>query len=107
MPGAVFAPFHHGSWDLDELTSVSRSDQSRQASELTMTVWDPVSKQPYFRTAACRDTKIANAHGPAPAPTTSPFLDRTLHYPNDPSLGTDRPAPTSTMAGTVAGRSVP
>jgi predicted molibdopterin-dependent oxidoreductase YjgC len=127
MPGAVFAPFHYGSWDLDGLTPVSRSDQSRQANELTMTVWDPVSKQPYFKTAACRVTKIADAHGPAPAPTTtasapagddlpptrggdpttSHLLDRTPPYPNDPSLGTDRPAPTSTVAGTVAGRSVP
>ncbi|WIM93077.1 molybdopterin oxidoreductase family protein [Actinoplanes oblitus] len=43
--GAVFAPFHYGGED-------------RQANELTMTVWDPVSKQPCFKTAACRVSKV-------------------------------------------------
>ncbi|MEP7177470.1 MAG: molybdopterin-dependent oxidoreductase [Pseudonocardiales bacterium] len=115
MPGAVFAPFHYGSWDLD---SVSPADQSRQANELTMTVWDPVSKQPYFKTAACRVTKIKNGDGPSPAPTTaasaparggvpptlggsvtsSQIVDTPL-YPNDPSQGTAGPAPTETIAG--------
>ena len=36
-----------------------------------MTVWDPVSKQPYFKTAACRVTKVRDGDGPAPAPTTA------------------------------------
>jgi anaerobic selenocysteine-containing dehydrogenase len=116
MPGAVFAPFHYGSWDL---AGMACGDRSRQANELTMTVWDPVSKQPYFKTAACRVTRIRHTDGPAPAPTTtasapvdggvaatrggdvtrSVSLDRTPHYPNDPSLDTDPPAPTSTVAG--------
>ncbi|KQU68936.1 hypothetical protein ASC58_09790 [Phycicoccus sp. Root101] len=51
MKGAVFAPFHYGTWDL---TDAELDSPSRQANELTMTVWDPVSKQPYFKTAACR-----------------------------------------------------
>jgi len=116
MPGAVFAPFHYGSWDLDGLAP---GDQSRQANELTMTIWDPVSKQPYFKTAACRVTKVRDGDGPAPAPTTaasapsssdvpptrggaptsSEVLDETPHYPNDPALGTAGPAPTRTIAG--------
>lgn len=50
MEGAVFAPFHYGSWDLDGLAP---GNQHRQANELTMTIWDPVSKQPLFKTAAC------------------------------------------------------
>lgn len=50
-PGAVFAPFHYGTWDLD---GVAPGEGHRQANELTMTVWDPVSKQPCFKTAACR-----------------------------------------------------
>ena len=55
MAGAVFAPFHYGPWDTADL----RPDRpGRQANELTMTVWDPVSKQPYFKTAACRVTKV-------------------------------------------------
>ena len=50
-PGVVFAPFHYGAWDLDALQP---ADQHRQANELTQTVWDPISKQPIFKTAACR-----------------------------------------------------
>ena len=117
MPGAVFAPFHYGSWDLDGLTP---GDQHRQANELTMTVWDPVSKQPYFKTAACRVSRIRAGNGPAPAPTTaasapvrtqsvppttggeptsSEVLPHTPIYPNDPAAGTSDPAPTSTIAG--------
>ena len=106
MPGAVFAPFHYGSWDLDTLTP---ADQSRQANELTMTVWDPVSQQPYFKTAACRVTKVRDGDGPAPAPTTAgsapiaadvpptrggqptsaTVLEQTPRYPNDPGLAVD------------------
>ncbi len=37
MKGAVFAPFHYGSWDLD---AVHPGGQARQANELTMTLWD-------------------------------------------------------------------
>ncbi|GAB2584642.1 molybdopterin oxidoreductase [Paractinoplanes abujensis] len=64
MPGAVFAPFHYGTPGLP-------GEVPRQANELTMTVWDPVSKQPYFKTAACRVRKIRDGGGPAPAPTTA------------------------------------
>jgi ferredoxin-nitrate reductase len=42
--GAVFVPFHYG---------------DHPANELTMTVWDPVSKQPTFKTAACRVTPVS------------------------------------------------
>jgi anaerobic selenocysteine-containing dehydrogenase len=115
MEGAVFAPFHYGPWDPHQV----RGADERAANELTMTVWDPVSKQPYFKTAACRVTKVSDGTGPAPAPTTAasapadgrvpptqggdPTLSRqdvhTPSYPNDPALGTDHPAPTTTMAG--------
>jgi anaerobic selenocysteine-containing dehydrogenase len=67
MPGAVFAPFHYGTFDLEQLDAGS----SGQANELTMTVWDPVSKQPYFKTAACRiakiDTGTERPEAPVPA----------------------------------------
>ncbi|HEX5568868.1 MAG TPA: nitrate reductase [Streptomyces sp.] len=66
--GAVFAPFHYGTWDLEETVP---GGASRQANELTMTVWDPVSKQPYFKTAACKVVRVAEGRGPAPAPTTA------------------------------------
>jgi anaerobic selenocysteine-containing dehydrogenase len=62
--GCVFAPFHFGSWDLDGLDP---GRPSRQANELTMTIWDPVSKQPLFKTAVCRLSKVRDGGGPAPA----------------------------------------
>jgi len=116
MAGAVFAPFHYGSWDLED---VAPDGQSRQANELTMTVWDPVSKQPYFKTCACRVIRVGPGEGPAPAPTTaasapvsdevpptgggpgttSTTLTETPAYPNDPAAGTAHPAPTPTIAG--------
>jgi anaerobic selenocysteine-containing dehydrogenase len=68
MQGAVFAPFHYGQWDPDDLTPASDTGH-RAANELTMTVWDPVSKQPTFKTAACRVTRLRHGDGPAPAPT--------------------------------------
>ncbi|MCV7419332.1 nitrate reductase [Mycobacterium yunnanensis] len=67
MEGAVFAPFHYGRWDPDGAADADR----RVANELTMTVWDPVSKQPYFKTAACRVTRVRAGDGPSPAPTTT------------------------------------
>ena len=44
-PGQVFAPFHYG---------------DRAANELTMTVWDPVSKQPAFKVAAVRMERLTD-----------------------------------------------
>ncbi|MEY2548278.1 MAG: hypothetical protein QOD64_860 [Verrucomicrobiota bacterium] len=49
-PGCVFVPFHYGYWD-DEGTP-------RAANELTLTTWDPVSKQPQFKCAAVRVRKV-------------------------------------------------
>ena len=42
-PGTVFIPFHYGSADAKDATA---------ANELTITAWDPVSKQPYLKFAA-------------------------------------------------------
>ncbi|MBI3555567.1 MAG: nitrate reductase [Deltaproteobacteria bacterium] len=49
-PGHVFVPFHYGYWD-DE------TGRPRAANELTLSQWDPVSKQPYFKYAAARISK--------------------------------------------------
>jgi ferredoxin-nitrate reductase len=46
-PGVVFVPFHYGSWDAEVAVP-------RAANELTVTGWDPVSKQPIFKVAAVR-----------------------------------------------------
>ena len=58
--GVIFLPFHYGHWD---------GPAGRAANELTPTDWDPVSKQPIFKTAAARLTRVEAGSGPAPAPT--------------------------------------
>ncbi len=49
-PGLVFIPFHYGYWD--------NPCRSRAANELTITAWDPVSKQPHLKYAAVRIRKV-------------------------------------------------
>jgi anaerobic selenocysteine-containing dehydrogenase len=63
--GVVFLPFHYGYWDADGST------HHRAANELTLTDWDPVSKQPIFKTAAASVRRISAGHGSSPAPTTT------------------------------------
>jgi len=63
-PGAVFLPFHYGDADRGERPS-------RAANQLTVTGWDPVSKQPTFKGGAVRVTRVAAGDGPAPAPDTT------------------------------------
>jgi anaerobic selenocysteine-containing dehydrogenase len=70
-PGVVFVPFHYGYWDRDDGVAPGGAT-GRAANELTMTSWDPVSKQPLFKVAAVRVTKVAAGNAqPAPAPTTT------------------------------------
>jgi anaerobic selenocysteine-containing dehydrogenase len=45
IDGHVFIPFHYGYWDEPD-------GHARAANELTLTAWDPVSKQPYYKYAA-------------------------------------------------------
>lgn len=52
--GVLFLPFHYGYWDVD------RPGHHRAANELTLTDWDPVSKQPIFKTAAAA---LRRVHG--------------------------------------------
>jgi ferredoxin-nitrate reductase len=60
-PGVVFAPFHYGYWDQPD---GDRPDgRARAANELTITEWDPVSKQPLYKVAAVRVTKLAGTEG--------------------------------------------
>ena len=69
--GVAFVPFHYGYWDLDGAAGPS-GGEPRAANELTITAWDPVSKQPLFKVAAVRLEKVADADGAtAPAPTTT------------------------------------
>ena len=55
IEGTVFAPFHYSRWDPDGAADADR----RAANELAMTVWDPVSKQPYFAPTCSRTTAPA------------------------------------------------
>lgn len=56
--GVVFAPWHYG-------------DGGAAANLLTLTGWDPVSKQPELKVAAVAVERLAAGTGPAPAPTTT------------------------------------
>ena len=68
--GVLFLPFHYGCWDTD--AGHEPGGQGRAANELTMTDWDPASKQPIFKTAAAAATRVAKSDGtPAQAPTTT------------------------------------
>jgi anaerobic selenocysteine-containing dehydrogenase len=64
--GVVFVPFHYGYWDRGE-----NGEHDRAANELTLTEWDAASKQPIYKTAACRIERVEAGGGtPAAAPTT-------------------------------------
>jgi ferredoxin-nitrate reductase len=79
--GVVFAPFHYGYFDGD--------GHLRAANELTVTEWDPASKQPLYKVGAVRVTKVADAGGtPAPAPTNT----------------ASAPASDGSVSGTAGGR---
>ncbi|MFI6132236.1 molybdopterin oxidoreductase family protein [Micromonospora sp. NPDC051141] len=69
-PGLVFLPFHYGYWDTDDGPAPGAGRHDRAANELTITAWDPVSKQPIFKVAAVRVVREAGSDGrPSPAPT--------------------------------------
>jgi len=68
--GVVFAPFHYGYFDQDG--GGSPNGRPCAANELTLTEWDPASKQPLYKVGAVKVTKIADSGGaPSPAPTTT------------------------------------
>jgi predicted molibdopterin-dependent oxidoreductase YjgC len=50
----VFVPFHYGG--------------PNAANELTITAWDPVSKQPTFKVCGCRVQRIGRGEDTSPAP---------------------------------------
>ena len=62
--GVVFLPFHYGYWDHPD-TGL------RAANELTITDWDPLSKQPIFKTAAAAIRLLDRDGQPSAAPTTT------------------------------------
>jgi anaerobic selenocysteine-containing dehydrogenase len=69
--GMVFLPFHYGYWDTPEGHRPGARG-GRAANETTITDWDPVSKQPLFKTAAARLALVERGDGTgSPAPTTT------------------------------------
>lgn len=92
--GVVFVPFHYGYWDTPG--GYEPDGPGRAANELTITDWDPASKQPIFKTAAARVRRVAAGDGsPAPAPTT------TGSAPAGGSVRADAPVP-ATRGGAAA-----
>ncbi|MCG6500007.1 molybdopterin oxidoreductase family protein [Kitasatospora sp. A2-31] len=106
--GMVFLPFHYGYWDTPA-GHRPPDGRGRAANETTITDWDPVSKQPLFKTAAARLTLVERGQGrPAPAPTTTasapvephhvlattggPTAHATEHPTEHPTEHTDPPA---------------
>jgi anaerobic selenocysteine-containing dehydrogenase len=64
--GVLFVPFHYGYFDADD------RGHHRAGNELTVTDWDPVSKQPIFKTAAAQlHRRRTGENGGAAAPTTA------------------------------------
>ncbi len=78
--GVLFLPFHYGYWDTDAGHRPDGSD-GRAANELTLTDWDPASKQPIFKTAAAAAHRIGAAEGPSLAPTTTGSRPVTTEVP--------------------------
>ena len=68
--GVLFLPFHYGYWDTPG--GHEPGEVGRAANELTLTDWDPASKQPIFKTAAAQAEIVERADCAAsPAPTTT------------------------------------
>ncbi|SFC91775.1 Molydopterin dinucleotide binding domain-containing protein [Nocardioides terrae] len=68
--GVLFLPFHYGYWDTDG--GSAPDGPGRAANELTLTDWDPASKQPIFKTAAAAAERLVGSDGgTAPAPTNT------------------------------------
>ena len=64
--GTLFVPFHYGYFE------AHGRGHRRAGNELTITDWNPVSKQPIFKTAAAQLRRRGTGrHGAAPAPTTT------------------------------------
>ncbi|NJP92340.1 nitrate reductase [Nonomuraea sp. FMUSA5-5] len=94
--GVVFLPFHYGYWDGPGGYEPGDGTGSA-ANELTITDWDPVSKQPLFKTAAARVTLVARGDRPSAAPTTAAARPASPGVP--PTTGTSGPVASGARGG--------
>ncbi|MFF2567378.1 molybdopterin oxidoreductase family protein [Streptomyces sp. NPDC058084] len=91
-PGLLFVPFHYGYWDTPSGSGPDAVTPGRAANETTVTDWDPVSKQPLFKTSTAAVTLVEKADGrPSAAPTTTA------------SAPAPAPAPASAVPATEGG----
>ncbi|GAB3259191.1 molybdopterin oxidoreductase family protein [Arthrobacter pigmenti] len=67
--GVLFLPFHYGYWDTGN--GHEPDGAGRAVNELTITDWNPASKQPIFKTAAANLTRISGDGTPSLAPTNT------------------------------------
>ncbi|GAA1149323.1 molybdopterin oxidoreductase family protein [Nesterenkonia lutea] len=99
-PGVVFLPFHYGYWDASDGHDPDQT--GRAANELTITDWDAASKQPIFKTAAARVTRLEAGDGPSSAPTntaSAPVSDIDRHTAGDQTARADEDLEHSVTGG--------
>ncbi|MGY2079614.1 molybdopterin oxidoreductase family protein [Modestobacter sp. SYSU DS0657] len=99
-PGVAFLPFHYGYWD-EPGGHQPDGERGRAANELTITDWDPVSKQPLFKAAAARVERIAAGDGHSAAPTTTGSRPVTGDVP--PTVGGPAAESTEELATVTGG----
>ncbi|MGW8990973.1 molybdopterin oxidoreductase family protein [Streptomyces zhihengii] len=66
-PGVLFVPFHYGYWDTPGLSGPRAGRPGRAANETTPTRWDPVSKQPLFKTTVATVSLVERSQSSSPA----------------------------------------
>jgi ferredoxin-nitrate reductase len=74
-PGLVFIPFHYGSWDPHDGRREREDGGPTAANELTITGWDPVSKQPWFKYAAVAISRAGDGAANGAARAMNPDLE--------------------------------
>jgi len=100
-PGVVFLPFHYGYWDTPG-GHAPEGEAGRAANELTITDWDPASKQPLFKSAAAIVERVRAGDGtPSAAPTTTG--SKPMGELPVTTTGGEQALATEEMAGTRAG----
>jgi anaerobic selenocysteine-containing dehydrogenase len=94
LRGHLFMPFHYGYWDEPGSDGAQPDGKPRAANELTITSWDPVSKQPHFKYAAVQVTKLS-------AKSIASSVGNAVHHAADRTSELATATGGSRFAGTV------